>query len=158
MKDDWKSPRTSKQNLIMHANAKIGKRIATMCIGGGYLSLNMALLLWIIAYLQSPKGECPLWVESYFFFNTSESPVFEMVVFAQGISGFWSIASYCGIDGLYAILVLHLCGQVSILSDRLANFIKIDKRRSIKEKISSIVKRHNEVIRFDFLIYFISGI
>ncbi|XP_014212167.1 odorant receptor 10a-like [Copidosoma floridanum] len=159
MYKDWNSEYTSEQVKMIRYSAKVGKRIAAACIGIGYITSNIFFILRLIL-LQEEKSYSSGHVflfESHFLIDVSNSPWFEVIWLLQGFCTFSMTNAYSGIDGFFAILVLHLCGQLDVLLDEI-NMLSIDNAKmDVKENIRSIIKRQNEINAFVKMIQGIFG-
>ena len=67
-------------------------------------------------------------------------------------AGTWfSMIAYSGPDAFVAMLVLHLCAQLSVVRLNLKNIVNertAKDPRVFREKLTDIVERHEELNRF----------
>lgn len=96
-----------------------------------------------------------LFYPSYFPFDLSKASNFAFAWCGQCVGLLYCGLAYSGTDSFVAILVIHLCGQISILRHSLVNVIDEDASLSyeaFREKLRLIVKRHHTLIRFGTVI------
>ncbi|KAF3423711.1 hypothetical protein E2986_11808 [Frieseomelitta varia] len=84
---------------------------------------------------------------SYFPYNASVSPNYELTMIGQVIGGSYGALSYICVDTFIVMLVLHACGQFSILKEDLRNIHSSD-REDFQAKLKKIVEKHNYIIGF----------
>ena len=145
-------PQTSEQTAAMRENARIGRRIAATCVGVAYGTSIVFFFLRLILLRQKEAltGKRGFLFESHFPASVYETPWFEIVWLLQGFCTFSATTAYSGIDSFFAVLVLHLCGQLTTLRDQLRSLEADRDGCSVKENIAKIVRKHNELNRFDF--------
>lgn len=89
---------------------------------------------------------------SYYIFDVSETPYFEIMYALQSISLLIAAFCYAGVDNFFGILILHICGQLTNLRFQLANIKESEASNFI---LIAIVKDHIRLIRYFILHYVI---
>ena len=141
--EDWRANHTDRHKEIMYESGKLGRKIATGCLILSQGTSTTFLLMQLS--MQRQNRELPY--SSYFPFDVKTSPSYEIVWMMQGLSALGATLVYSGVDGIFAVLVMHLCGQLTILADDLNELVK-------QGNISYVVKRHNELNMFVHIINF----
>jgi len=112
--EDWIKSKTNKELCIMIKRAQ-NARILTM-IGYAFMLMGIILLVILpcfdisvryITNITDPDKILPL--QTYYFYDKDQSPLFELTFVAQTILILMSGASYSGVDNLLGLLVFHLC-------------------------------------------------
>ncbi|XP_046815749.1 odorant receptor 13a-like [Vespa crabro] len=75
------------------------------------------------------------------------SPLFEFKFFGQMIGAIYYSVTYTAVDTFLAMLVLHVCGQLSRLQNDLID-LNSATRKEFGMKLNYIVERHNYLNRF----------
>ncbi|KAM0732888.1 hypothetical protein ACS0PU_001049 [Formica fusca] len=63
----------------------------------------------------------PLLLQSYYLYDITKRPQYEITLIFQIISVFIVIIPYTGIDTFLGLLVFHICGQLDILKNHLVH-------------------------------------
>ncbi|KAL0117053.1 hypothetical protein PUN28_010127 [Cardiocondyla obscurior] len=123
-RQDWKCTVDSADRRAMMGKAKIGRKFAIisatfMYVGG--LSYRTIVPL-SKGRMLTPMNttvralSCP----SYFLgFDEQTSPAYEIVFTLQFFAGLLTYSVTCGAAGLAAFFIMHVCGQLSVLMDKL---------------------------------------
>ncbi|XP_025161024.1 odorant receptor Or2 [Harpegnathos saltator] len=146
---DWMKAKLEKERNVMLNRARI-TRVLAMC--GGFMIL-LTLLITIIlpcfgltlrhvTNLTDPGK--PLPIQSYYLYDVSKSPQFELMLLIQGIGLGLSGLSYTGVDTFLGLLILHICGQLENLHVRLTN---LGESSNYKVALKYNVKDHVRLIR-----------
>lgn len=120
-----------------------GLMIFSTLILGLLLPLCFGFTLRHVTNLTDPGK--PLPIQSYYVYDVSKSPQFELTLLMQGIGLTLSGLTYTGIDTFLGLLVLHICGQMENLHTRLAN---LGKNTNFEAALKYNVKDHVRLIRF----------
>ena len=95
-------------------------------------------------------GDRHLLVQSYFPYDYSKSPNYEITHVSQLIAGFFVGMSVSIPDNYFAALVFHASAQFEILGTHIENFIREDKKalraRNFNTKLGYFVGRHVHLI------------
>nr|QHN69098.1 odorant receptor 12 [Sirex noctilio] len=154
--EDWITPKTKLEREVMLKNARTA-RILSM---GGFLlveaTVGIHAVIQIFSNLQqaaknSPDPKRHLLDQSYFPYNTNNSPKYELTFIGQWIASFFGSTSYSGTDTFLTMLVLHLCAQFTNLCYKLKNLVPKDERgneEEIRKRLAIIVARQNRLNRF----------
>ncbi|XP_018354222.1 PREDICTED: uncharacterized protein LOC108755605 [Trachymyrmex septentrionalis] len=86
-------------------------------------------------------------LQTYYPYDVSKRPQYELTFFIQSIAIFFAILSYTGIDNFLGLLVFHICGQLEILRYRIThldNFINFHDilKKNLIEKGNNISITH----------------
>jgi len=147
--EDWIKSKTNKELCIMIKRAQ-NARILTM-IGYAFMLMGIILLVILpcfgisvryITNITDPDKILPL--QTYYFYDKDQSPLFELTFVAQTILILMSGASYSGVDNLLGLLVFHLCGQMENLKEKL---IHMSKFKTFHSGLVFIVRDHIRLIK-----------
>lgn len=89
---------------------------------------------------------------SYYPYNTSSTPIYEITCLTQFFAGITAATTYIAIDGFIGFLVLHICGQMAILKNELKcladDYVmnQEDTLDLVKKKLTFITRRHAYLI------------
>nr|QHN69106.1 odorant receptor 20 [Sirex noctilio] len=153
--EDWMMPKSEQERQVMLKNARIAR---TLCIGCLFL-IQATLITFITARIiviqnqvveNSTNFERELICQSYFPYDTRNSPNFELTCFGQCLACFYITISYCGIDTFITMLVLHVCAQFTNLRFALKNLVEMERknRMEFRKKLAIIVVKHERLNRF----------
>jgi len=75
--------------------------------------------------------------------------MYEIVHTVQYLCGYIMYSITVGAHGLYAVLVIHACGQIQIIISQLQDLLKTgsSERAQIHQRIAVIVKTHVRILR-----------
>ncbi|XP_014604745.1 PREDICTED: uncharacterized protein LOC106787142 [Polistes canadensis] len=121
VKEDWKNTIENGTREIMRKKAIVGRRIFIICgalmYGSGILFRGIIPLTRGKIIINENLTIRPLPCPCYFiFFDPQISPVYEIVYFLQCLSGIVTYSITTAVCGLAALFVLHICGQLEILT------------------------------------------
>ncbi|XP_019695904.2 odorant receptor 43a-like isoform X1 [Harpegnathos saltator] len=146
---DWMKPKMKEERDVMLRLAKISRMIA---IGGCFLPFIPMIVCFALTYFGltlrhvtnlTDLGK-PLMVQTYYLYNVSKSPQFELTVFAQGIALFIMCISFYAVDHFLGLLVLHVYGQMENLHIRLA---RMERYANFDSVLKYNVQDHCRLIR-----------
>lgn len=60
-------------------------------------------------------------IQTYYIYDVTKTPQYELTFLSQFIASFIAATVYTAIDNFLGFLVLHICGQLDIMSNRLKN-------------------------------------
>ncbi|KAK1133298.1 hypothetical protein K0M31_011114 [Melipona bicolor] len=152
MLDDWTEPIANRDRQTMMKNAKISRMISIVCSTLTYFMLLAFISLQIWSNMQnaSETDLGGLLHPATFPYDTNKSPNFEITWLGQFIGTVLTAICYSCFDTFLAVLVLHLCGQLTVLRvalEDLANSTKCNNYTSFHERLGIIVNRHNQLFR-----------
>ncbi|XP_050587366.1 odorant receptor 13a-like [Bombus affinis] len=158
MFDDWTEPIANQDRQMMLKNARISRLISIVCSTLTYLMLFAFISLQIWSNMQSASEADlgGLLHPATFPYDISKSPNFEITWLGQFMGTVLTAICYSCFDTFLAVLVLHLCGQLTVvrmaLKD-LANTMKKDNNyERFHERLGFIVNRHNLLSRFAVIV------
>jgi len=128
-------------------------RIARLIMIWGYLIMVFSFILVVIlssfismryiTNITDPSKVLPL--QTYYIYNVSKSPFYEVTFILQGFSLMTAAILYTGTDSFMGYLVFHICGQLENFRMRILN---LDKFNHYEKALSSSVQDHIHLIRF----------
>ncbi|XP_058808730.1 odorant receptor 13a-like [Phymastichus coffea] len=163
MFNDWTSPKTNKELLVMWKNARRGRLMSIIIIllaEGTVIAYFVAAVYFNYnAYARQTNPENnvtekfrPLYLKADFFYDVQKSPVFEITWIFQCFSTIFAASSFSAVDAFFAVLVLHLCGQLNNLKENLKSLllssVNIDNVESYSENLVHIIARHQYLDSF----------
>ncbi|KAK9309153.1 hypothetical protein QLX08_001110 [Tetragonisca angustula] len=157
MLDDWTEPIANHDRQTMMRNAKISRMISIVCSTLTYFMLLAFISLQIWSNMQnaSEADLGGLLHPATFPYDTNKSPNFEITWLGQFMGTVLTAICYSCFDTFLAVLVLHLCGQLTVLRlalEDLANSTKCTNYTRFHEQLGIIVNRHNQLFRFAVIV------
>ncbi|KAF3423712.1 hypothetical protein E2986_07058 [Frieseomelitta varia] len=141
---DWATVETRTGRETMMNVARISRKTTIGClmlcqlVAASYMFLRLSTL---------KHSDNKLVYRSYFPYNASISPSYELTMIGQVMAGAYGALTYTSVDTFIAMLVLHACGQLSNLKDDLRNIHSCD-RKDLQASLKKIVEKHNYIIEF----------
>ncbi|XP_012528254.2 odorant receptor 43a [Monomorium pharaonis] len=154
MAEDWMELRTVKERDVMIGRAQIARKIVI----GGYVLMVLAFIMVIILpYFGLSLRHVtnltdlgrPLPLQTYYFYDTHNSPQFELTYLIQAITIFLAAVTYTSVDAFLGLVILHLSGQLENFKDRVANLASY---QNFIYTLSNNVMSHMRLIRFTNII------
>jgi len=130
--------------------AVIGRNLT---IFGAFLMYSASFAWFVILPLmiensnQTNKGLVfPIYSE---FRQIQIGAMYEIVHTVQYLCGYTIYSITVGAHGLFAVLVIHACGQIQIIISQLQDLLKTGspERAQIHQRIAAIVKTHVRILR-----------
>lgn len=87
----------------------------------------------------------PLLLQSYYLYDITKRPQYEITLIFQIISLFIVIIPYTGIDTFLGLLVFHICGQLDILKNRL---VHLHEQKNFSDILKNSVMSHIRLLRY----------
>ncbi|XP_029168678.1 odorant receptor 49a-like [Nylanderia fulva] len=148
VKEDWTRSKTEEEREIMIRRAQTARLIMKW----GYFVMFISYILVVIfpsfgislRYLTNitdPGRLMPL--QTYYMYNTNESPLYEITFFLQGLSLMATANTYTNTDTFMGGLVFHVCGQLENLKARILN---VEFHR-FEDSLSANVQEHARLMR-----------
>ncbi|XP_076760946.1 odorant receptor 43a-like [Xylocopa sonorina] len=164
VRQDWMDA-TEENRLIFLSKAKIGKRVVVMAAVTSYGAgiCYRAILPLLKGTIVTPENVTirPIACPSYFFIlDEQRTPNYEILFTLQIVSGFVTYAVISGSCGIVAFLVLHVCGMLTILVNKMKRFAdttdltEASVQRMIKDivdyqtKINGFLKRVKTITKY----------
>ncbi|KOX73565.1 Putative odorant receptor 13a [Melipona quadrifasciata] len=141
---DWATVETRTGRETMTNVARISRKTTIGCLMLCQLVVTSYMFLRLSTLKQSDNK---LVYRSYFPYNASVSPNYELTMIAQVIGGLCGALTYISVDTFIVMLVLHACGQFSNLKDELGNIHSCD-RKDLQAKLKKIVEKHNYIVEY----------
>ncbi|XP_028523846.2 odorant receptor 13a-like isoform X1 [Apis cerana] len=154
---DWSEPIDEQDRETMLRNARISRTISIVCSTLTYFMLFafVSLQIWSNAENASEADLGGLLHPATFPYETSKSPNYEITWLGQLTGTVLTAICYSCFDTFLAVLVLHLCGQLTVLGTALEDLVNATSRNDYKtfeERLGSIVNRHNHLSRFAVIV------
>nr|QGW50332.1 odorant receptor 2 [Chouioia cunea] len=153
MAKDWQSKYADEDWKIMWETAQFSRKLSLVCIllAEGTITAQCMVVLMFDLYSKDKK-ERPLYMHSYFPFNTQTSPNYEFTWFGQFMCTVYAASAFSSVDAFFGVLVLHLCGQLSVLKRNLKVLTHNDKENldsdEFTRRIAALVDRHDHLNMF----------
>ncbi|XP_029672546.1 odorant receptor 43a-like [Formica exsecta] len=147
--NDWVKPKASWERIIMVTRAQTARIITMFMYGMMGICFSIAILMpacgFSMRYLTNitDPGK-PLPLQTYYIYDTTRSPQYELTFISQAISMILGVLPYTGIDNFLSLLVFHICGQLDILKNRIMH---LDKFTNYANALKSCVVDHTRLIR-----------
>ncbi|XP_076287589.1 uncharacterized protein LOC143212564 [Lasioglossum baleicum] len=134
----------------MLKNAKISRSISIVLSSFTYIMFVAFMILQITNNMEntSRTDSEALLHPSIFPYDAEKSPNLQVTWMGQFIGIASMTLCYSSFDTFLAVLVLHLCGQLSILRNALEDLANRNHQTKFRERLVYIVHRHNELSRF----------
>ncbi|XP_017764085.1 PREDICTED: odorant receptor 13a-like [Eufriesea mexicana] len=157
MLDDWSEPIGDQARRTMLKNARISRTISIVCSTLTYLMLLafISLQIWSNTQNASQVDLAGLLHPATFPYDKGKSPNFEITWLGQFMSTVLTAICYSCFDMFLAVLVLHLCGQLTVLRMALEDLVNATKRTdysNFHQQLGFIVQRHNQLYRFAIVV------
>lgn len=122
--DDWLKSKSTQDKEVMIRWAQVTRIIitCTYCIMGMVYFPFIILPRFGIAtghLTNNTDRNNLLPVQGHYMYDISASPQYEITYISQIISLFLCLLAYTGIHNFLGLLILHICGQLKILKNRL---------------------------------------
>ncbi|KAF7410494.1 hypothetical protein HZH68_004875 [Vespula germanica] len=144
MEEDWKEVSKKEDEKKMMKYAKFSRNLATKATA----VCSVLIIVYTVKRCLSMNTEGRLYFfPAYFPFEAMTSPIFELKFIGTMIGATYYTVTYTAVDTFLAMLVLHVCGQLSRLQNELIN-LNSSTREEFHFKLSYIVKRHDYLNRF----------
>lgn len=148
--DDWTRPKSPRERTTMIGGARTARALITFGYGIMGASLVAAVALpacgLSMRYLTNVTDPGrPLPLQTYYAYDTTRSPQYELTFTCQAITMFLCILPYTGIDNFLGLLVFHVCGQLENLRRRVA---RLDELENFADALRSCVADHARLLRY----------
>ncbi|XP_011882801.1 PREDICTED: uncharacterized protein LOC105570306, partial [Vollenhovia emeryi] len=147
--EDWERPKNAQERNIMIRRAQSARLIimsaySIMALGCVFLIIlpGFGVSIRLLSNITDPGKPMPL--QSYYFYDITKSPQYELTFISQAIVMILGIMSYSGIDNFLGLLIFHICGQLDILKHRLTY---LDKYINSYAMLKSCVTKHISLLR-----------
>ncbi|XP_043665354.1 odorant receptor 13a-like [Vespula pensylvanica] len=145
MGEDWKEVTTKEEEKKMMKQAKFSRNLATRAIAFSYF---LIAVYTTTRCLSMRTDRSLLLLPAYFPYETMTSPIFELTFICQIIGLVYYTTAYTAVDTFLAMLILHVCEQLSRLRNDLIYLNTNTKEHDFQMQLNYIVKRHNDLNRF----------
>ncbi|KOC59817.1 Odorant receptor 2a [Habropoda laboriosa] len=164
VENDWRIITREKDQNVMLRYAKFGRYVAASCaafVQGGVLCFCLVTVLSTEVIQVGNETRivhllpCAVYKE---LINVNDSPMNEIVLVVQFVSGFIVNSSTVGIFSLAAVLTAHACGQLNVLMEWITEFVDESRNRKKKapfKEIGVIVEHHLRALTMERIIWFL---
>ncbi|XP_076647702.1 odorant receptor 13a-like [Halictus rubicundus] len=154
---DWSQSLPDSDRQTMLKNAKLSRMISIVSSILTYLLLFafVSLQIWSNARSASEVDLEGLLLPATFPYDIKKSPNFEITWLGQFTGTVLATICYSCFDTFLAFVVLHLCGQLTILRTAIENIADTSNQSNLMkfdERLGYIVFRHNQLSRFAVLV------
>ncbi|XP_011869091.1 PREDICTED: uncharacterized protein LOC105562680, partial [Vollenhovia emeryi] len=146
---DWLKAKTRQKKTTMIARAQIA-RIIIIC---AYSFMGMTWVVVVVLpifgysvrYLSNITDlERPLPLQTYYIYDTTKSPQYELTFTIQSITIFLNTMCYTGVDNFLSLSVFHISGQLDILRNRLMHLHNVANYNDV---LKNCVTEHIRLFR-----------
>lgn len=157
MKADWRLITRVKEQQVMLKNAKFGRYVAVFC--AVFMQSGVLCFCILTAFsteliqvgndtISVHQIPCPVYTK---LIDVNVSPINEIILVVQCLSGFIVNSSTIGIFGIEAVLCAHACGQLSVVMLRITEFVNEPKallKVAPLKQMGIIVEQHMRALRY----------
>lgn len=160
MKDDWARLKSEMEYAEMMKMAKLGRSITKGFTIMAQSNVGVCFCLQLYSNIAGVYPTRRLYFRSYYPYDASSTPVYEITWISQLFVGVIASISYCAVDNFIEFSVLHVCGQFSILKNELEQLPISVKRENVasvnvtRQKLKYIIQRHNHLIKLAIFNFF----
>ncbi|XP_033231957.1 odorant receptor 22c-like [Belonocnema kinseyi] len=152
IRQDWTNSKPENERKLMTHFARKCRNVSLL-----YVFLSQSTFVFYTAqqiFVAIMEGKTNLtnvtretYVVSYFPYDLNKSPNFQLSWLMQCISIAFGNIAFATIDSFFAILVLHICGQLRVLRQRVLKCVEEPsgefRKWKLQNKVSLIVRRHD---------------
>lgn len=148
--DDWIKKKTPQEKAVMIRRAHIARVIITF----GYSIMGLGWIVIVVfpifghsaRFLTNNSDlERPLPLPTYYIYDTTKSPQYELTFTLQSIVMFLCIMCYTGIDNFLSLSIFHISGQLDILRNRL---LCLHNVANFNDHLKGCVMEHIRLLRY----------
>ncbi|XP_025993148.2 odorant receptor 43a-like isoform X2 [Solenopsis invicta] len=146
---DWTRVKMDEERNVMLKKAritrlilKVGAFVTALALLSKLSSVFFKEYIWRVNNLTN--HERSLSVPTHYWYDVTSSPKYELTYLAQAIGLFACGITYVGVDNFFGLLILHVCGQMENLHQRL---LHLRKDPDFKAVLKYNVKDHIRLIR-----------
>ncbi|XP_076237967.1 odorant receptor 115 [Calliopsis andreniformis] len=122
-------------------------KITRMTIIRSTLMCHSVVITYVILRRLTIKyNDSKLLFRGCFPYDVNSSPEYELTIFAQFAAATYAAASYTAVDTFVAMLILHVCGQLSIVKSNIRNLRYYGE--DFRKQLERIVRKHEYLNMF----------
>lgn len=144
MANDWIKVTSKTEQETM---ARIASITRNTIIKSTVMCHTVVAFYVFLRYISMKYNENKLLFRAYFPYDTTVSPNYELTILGQFVAALYAATSYTAVDTFVAMLILHVCGQLSGIKNELSRLPTYDKK-DLKRRLKEIVQKHEYVNRF----------
>ncbi|XP_011861751.1 PREDICTED: odorant receptor 13a-like [Vollenhovia emeryi] len=150
MAEDWMALKQHAERDVMIKRARTA-RLIVIC---GYVLMILSFTMIIVfpcfgkpirRLTNLTDRNKPLPLQTYYFYDTDKSPLFELTLVIQAMTIFLGAVAYTSVDAFLGHAVLHICGQLENFRCRLINLVSC---KDFNSALRNYVIEHLRLIRF----------
>nr|KAF7432432.1 hypothetical protein H0235_005356 [Vespula pensylvanica] len=139
MEEDWKEVTRKEDEKKMMKQAKFSRILAS---SASFICYALMGVYAVKRFLTMRTEGRLLFLTAYFPYETMTSPKFEFTILGQMIGLVYYTTAYTTVDTFVAMLILHVCGQLSRLQNELIDLNSIKLHRQEARTFEQI-RRHD---------------
>ncbi|XP_029672718.1 odorant receptor 43a-like [Formica exsecta] len=149
MAEDWVRSTSVREKRMMIKRARIAHIIiiCSYCIMGVTCFFIIVLPSFGVSMRMTPNitdpGR-PMPLQTHYVYDVTRQPQYELTFISQAVYIILGMISYTGIDNFLGLLIFHICGQLDILTDRLAH---LDKYINSRDMLRNCIAKHVRLLR-----------
>lgn len=144
MTNDWIKVTSKTEQKIM---ARIANITRNTIIRSTVMCHTVVVFYVFLRYISVKYNENKLLFRAYFPYDITVSPNYELTLLGQLVGTLYAATSYTAVDTFVAMLILHVCGQLSGIKNELSRLPTYDKK-DLETRLKEIVQRHEYINRF----------
>ncbi|XP_006618840.1 odorant receptor 67c-like [Apis dorsata] len=144
MTNDWIKVTSKTEQETM---ARIANITRNTIIRSTMMCHTVVAFYVFLRYISMKYNENKLLFRAYFPYDITVSPNYELTMLGQFVAALYAATSYTAVDTFVAMLILHVCGQLSGIKNELSRLPTYDKK-DLETRLKEIVQRHEYVNRF----------
>ncbi|KAL6259106.1 hypothetical protein P5V15_009028 [Pogonomyrmex californicus] len=155
IKSDWMNTRHHGDRAIMIRNAEFGSRLVMICSfmsygGAVFYHIAMPIGMGKITDMDNLSYHLLGYPVARVIADTRYSPINEIFLLIQCISGLTTQAVTAGACSLTAVLAMHAYGRLEILMEWIVHLVdgREDLCKNVDERLAVIVQEHVRIMRF----------
>lgn len=143
MTNDWIKVTSKTEQETM---ARIANITRNTIIRSTMMCHTVVAFYVFLRYISMKYNENKLFFRAYFPYDITVSPNYELTLLGQFVAALYAATSYTAVDTFVAMLILHVCGQLSGIKNELSRLPTYDKK-DLETRLKEIVQRHEYVNR-----------
>ncbi|XP_046142483.1 odorant receptor 4-like [Osmia bicornis bicornis] len=144
MAKDWSTPVLKNEYESMK---KIGKISRTIIMRSTIMCNTVAIAYGVLRMYSMKYTENKLFFRAYFPYDVDSTPNYQLTMFAQFLGTMYAAITYTCVDTFVAMLILHICGQLSNLKEEIKK-LSVQSEKDFQANLGKIVRKHQYLNRF----------
>ncbi|XP_034184609.2 odorant receptor 115 [Osmia lignaria lignaria] len=144
MAKDWSTPVLKNEYESMK---KIGKITRTIIMRSTIMCNTVVTAYGVLRMYSMKHTENKLFFRAYFPYDVDSTPNYQLTMFAQFLATMYAAITYTCVDTFVAMLILHICGQLSNLKEEIKK-LSVQSEEDFQANLGKIVRKHQYLNRF----------